>query len=236
MSEKIYIEENGEYLKNNPTWHVEDSPWKAKQIIKMLNRNPINPKTIAEIGCGAGEILNQLHLSMPNYVSYTGYDISSDAISLAKTREKERLEFKNENLLEINACFDLLLMIDVFEHVDDYLGFLKLSKNKAKNTIFHIPLDISAQGILRNNLMSARYSVGHLHYFMKETAIATLVDSGYDIVDYFYTAGSLELPRKTLKSKIATLPRKLLFKSNEDLAVKLLGGFSLLVLTSNLNS
>ncbi|MBK7881934.1 MAG: class I SAM-dependent methyltransferase [Saprospiraceae bacterium] len=236
MSEKIYIEENGEYLKNNPTWHVEDSPWKAKQIIKMLNRNPINPKTIAEIGCGAGEILNQLHLSMPNYVSYTGYDISSDAISLAKTREKERLEFKNENLLEINACFDLLLMIDVFEHVDDYLGFLKLSKNKAKNTIFHIPLDISAQGILRNNLMSARYSVGHLHYFMKETAIATLVDSGYDIVDYFYTAGSLELPRKTLKSKIATLPRKLLFKSNEDLAVKLLGGFSLLVLTNNLNS
>ncbi|MCC6844416.1 MAG: methyltransferase [Saprospiraceae bacterium] len=236
MSEKIYIEENGEYLKNNPTWHVEDSPWKAKQIIKMLNRNPINPKTIAEIGCGAGEILNQLHLSMPNYVSYTGYDISSDAISLAKTRENERLEFKNENLLEINACFDLLLMIDVFEHVDDYLGFLKLSKNKAKNTIFHIPLDISAQGILRNNLMSARYSVGHLHYFMKETAIATLVDSGYDIVDYFYTAGSLELPRKTLKSKIATLPRKLLFKSNEDLAVKLLGGFSLLVLTNNLNS
>jgi SAM-dependent methyltransferase len=211
-------------------------PWKAKQIIKMLNRNPINPKTIAEIGCGAGEILNQLHLSMPNYVSYTGYDISSDAISLAKTREKERLEFKNENLLEINACFDLLLMIDVFEHVDDYLGFLKLSKNKAKNTIFHIPLDISAQGILRNNLMSARYSVGHLHYFMKETAIATLVDSGYDIVDYFYTAGSLELPRKTLKSKIATLPRKLLFTSNEDLAVKLLGGFSLLVLTNNLNS
>jgi 2-polyprenyl-3-methyl-5-hydroxy-6-metoxy-1,4-benzoquinol methylase len=158
MSEKIYIEENGEYLKNNPTWHVEDSPWKAKQIIKMLNRNPINPKTIAEIGCGAGEILNQLHLSMPNYVSYTGYDISSDAISLAKTREKERLEFKNENLLEINACFDLLLMIDVFEHVDDYLGFLKLSKNKAKNTIFHIPLDISAQGILRNNLMYERNS------------------------------------------------------------------------------
>jgi hypothetical protein len=71
---------------------------------------------------------------------------------------------------------------------------------------------------------------------MKETAIATLVDSGYDIVDYFYTAGSLELPRKTLKSKIATLPRKLLFTSNEDLAVKLLGGFSLLVLTNNLNS
>ena len=68
---------------------------------------------------------------------------------------------------------------------------------------------------------------------MKETALATLVDSGYDIVDFFYTAGSLDLPTKTLRSKIAALPRKLMFKLNEDIAVKLLGGFSLLVLTKN---
>lgn len=231
MSEKIYTDENGEYLKNNPTWHVEDSPWKAKQIIKMLNRNPINPKSIAEVGCGAGEILNQLHLTMSNDVSFTGYDISKDAINFAKQREKDRLEFKNENFLETNARFDLLLMMDVFEHVDDYLGFLKLCKKKAKNTIFHIPLDITVSAILRNKLMSGRKSHGHLHYFMKETAIATLVDSGYDIVDFFYTTGSLDLPSKTLKSKIAVFPRKLLFKANEDMAAKILGGFSLLVLT-----
>jgi len=233
MAQGIYTEENGEYLKNNPTWHVEDSPWKASQIIKILNRNPINPKSIAEIGCGAGEILNQLHMSMPNDVSFTGYDISSDAIRLTKAREKERLEFKHENFLESNSCFDLLLMIDVFEHVDDYLGFLTISKNKAKNTIFHIPLDISVQAILRNKLMAERNSCGHLHYFMKETALATLVDSGYEIVDFFYTAVSLDLPRKTLKSKIAFLPRKILFKANKDFAAKMLGGFSLLVLTKN---
>jgi len=231
MSEKIYTDENGEYLKNNPTWHVEDSPWKAKQIIKMLSRNQISPISIAEVGCGAGEILNQLHLSMPNNVCFTGYDISSDAISLAKQREKERLEFKQENFLEINEKFDLLLMIDVFEHIDDYLGFLKLCKNKAKNTIFHIPLNISVQAILRNKLILERNSFGHLHYFMKETAIATLVDSGYDIVDFFYTAGSLDLPRKKLKSKIAFLPRKVMFKTNQDIAATILGGFSLLVLT-----
>jgi 2-polyprenyl-3-methyl-5-hydroxy-6-metoxy-1,4-benzoquinol methylase len=231
MTENIYTEENGEYLKNNPTWHVEDSPWKAKQIIKMLNRNPINPKSIAEIGCGAGEILNRLYLSMPNDISFTGYDISCDAINLAKSREKERLAFKHEDIFATNTRFDLLLMIDVFEHVEDYLGFLKLCKPKAENTIFHIPLDISAQAILRNKLIVGRNSVGHLHYFMKETAIATLIDSGYEIIDYFYTAGSLDLPRKTIKSKIAVLPRKLLFNANEDIAAKILGGFSLLVLT-----
>ena len=61
----------------------------AKQIIKMLSRNPINPKSIVEIGCGAGEILNQLHLSMPNDVSFTGYDISNDAIFLPSQEKKD---------------------------------------------------------------------------------------------------------------------------------------------------
>ncbi|MBS1751311.1 MAG: methyltransferase domain-containing protein [Bacteroidetes bacterium] len=230
MTEKIYTDEDGEYLKNNPAWHVEDSPWKAKQILKMLKRNTLNPKTIVEIGCGAGEILNQLYSSMPDDVSFAGYDISGDAIRLARTREKERLEFKHENFLETNINPDLLLMMDVFEHVDDYLGFLRLCKNKAKNVIFHIPLDLSVQGILRNIPMVNRNSVGHLHYFMKETAIATLVDTGYEIVDSFYTAGMLELPRKTLKAKLAFLPRKLMYNVNEDLAAKVFGGFSLLVL------
>src|ERR1035437_3403242 len=125
MTENIYTKENGEYLMNNPTWHVEHSSWKAKQIMKMLNRNPIKPKSIVEVGCGAGEILNQLYLSMPDDVVFTGFDISSDAINLAKQREKARLEFKHENFLETHEKCDLLLMIDVFEHVNDYLGFLK---------------------------------------------------------------------------------------------------------------
>ena len=230
MTEKFYTVENSEYLKNNPGWHVDDSPWKAKQIIKMLARNSIKPKSITEVGCGAGEILNQLYQSMPKDISFTGYDISGDAINLAKQREKDRLKFKHEDFLEADVKPDLLLMIDVFEHVENYLGFLTICKNKAKNTIFHIPLDISVHGVLRNKLINGRKSVGHLHYFMKETAIATLVDSGYDIEDFFYTAGSLDLPRKTLKSKIAVLPRKFMYCINKDLAAKTLGGFSLLVL------
>lgn len=235
MTEKIYTEEEGEYLKNNPTWHVEHSPWKAKQIIKMLSRNPVNPRTIAEVGCGAGEILNQLHLSLPNNIRFTGYDISSDAMTLAKLREKERLEFKHEDFLEIDTKVDLLIMMDVFEHVDDYLGFLRLCRTKAKNTIFHIPLDISVQSILRNRPMYARETVGHLHYFMKETAIATLVDSGYSIIDYFYTPAAFDFPGKSIITRIALVLRKALYKMNPDLAVKLLGGFSILVLASSDN-
>ena len=121
-------------------------------------------------------------------------------------------------------------MIDVFEHIEDYLGFLKSCKPRAKNTIFHIPLDITVETVLRNRLIFGRKRSGHLHYFMKETAIATLIDSGYEIIDVFYTTGLLDLPKKSLKSKIAFLPRKLAFALNKDFAAKLFGGFSLMVL------
>ncbi len=231
MTENFYTEKNGKYLKNHPEWHVEDSPWKANQILKILHRNKMDPKSIAEVGCGAGEILNRLYHKMSSDIIFTGYDISIDAINLTKKKEKDRLIYKHENFSKTNKKFDLLLMMDVFEHVEDYLGFLRSCKDKAKNTIFHIPLDISVHDILRNRLINGRNSGGHLHYFMKDTAIATLIDSGYEIVDFFYTAGTIELPRKTFKSKLAVFPRKILYKINKDLAAKILGGFSLLVLT-----
>lgn len=230
MARNIYTDKNGEYLKNNPTWHVEDSPWKAKQIIKMLNRNAIPIKTVAEVGCGAGEILNQLHSSLPEDVFFKGYDVSIDAINLAKQRQKARLEVSHENFLDANVYYDLLLMMDVFEHVEDYIGFIKTCKTKAKYTIFHIPLDMSVQMVFRNKLISVRKSIGHLHYFMKDTALATLEDSGFEIVDHFYTPGMLELTKKTTASKIGYLPRKLLYMINEDFAAKTIGGFALLVL------
>ncbi|MFC7357387.1 class I SAM-dependent methyltransferase [Jejudonia soesokkakensis] len=230
MTEKIYTQENSDYLKNNPTWHVEDSPWKAKQIIKMLDRNPLEIKSIAEVGCGVGEILNQLHHKLKNDINYTGYDVSIDAISQAKKREKERLQFKHTNFLETENRYDLLLMMDVFEHVDDYLGFIRSCRKKANYTIFHIPLDIDVLGVLRNVPMKTREAVGHLHYFTKQTALATLEDCGYEIIDSFYTAGMLDLPNKKLKTRIAAIPRKLMFKINKDFTVKLMGGYSLLVL------
>ncbi|MFN3969308.1 class I SAM-dependent methyltransferase [Flavobacterium sp.] len=233
MANKIYTDNNSEYLKNNPTWHTEDSAWKATQITKLLKRNELNPKTIAEIGCGAGEILNQLHLSMPNDVNLTGFDISSDAINIAKEREKERLTFKHEDFLYTSENFDLLLMMDVFEHVDDYLGFLKLCNNKAKNTVFHIPLDITVMGLLTNSIMHRRKTLSHLHYFTKDTAIATLNDSGFEIIDFFYTEWFFDFKerRKSIGSKILYLIRKGLYKINKDFAVKMFGGVSLIVLT-----
>ena len=230
MTESLYLD--GDYLKNNPNWNVEDSSWKAEKIKQILTKNKVTPSTICEIGCGAGEILNQLYNVLPNTSSFIGYDISENAIDLAKTRSKERLEFKKQDLLnEGSAHFDLLLVIDVFEHIEDYLGFLRKCRDKAEYKVFHIPLDMTVQKVLRKDvLMHARQKVGHLHYFTRETALDTLIDAGYEIIDEFYTPWGFEMSQKTLLKKVFQLPFKWFYQLNADLAVRVMGGSSLMVL------
>jgi len=41
------------------------------------------------------------------------------------------------------------MAIRLFEHVEDYLGFLRKMKTKATFKVFHIPLDLSVQTVLR---------------------------------------------------------------------------------------
>src|SRR2546430_16681007 len=47
----------GKYLVKNPAWHVKESLWKARQV---LRRNHVSSSTVWEAGCGAGEVLGQL--------------------------------------------------------------------------------------------------------------------------------------------------------------------------------
>ncbi|NOX59111.1 MAG: methyltransferase domain-containing protein [Planctomycetes bacterium] len=226
---KIY--EDGEYLENNPSWHEEDSPWKARQIIKMIEKNGLNPTRICEIGCGAGEILCQLSEHFTGK-EYFGYEISPQAFELCEKKTASNRTFFHRDLFEEkDARFDLVMAIDVFEHVEDCFGFLRNLKETAEYKIFHIPLDLSVQSVLRSSpIIKSRRTVGHIHYFSKETALETLTDTGYEIVDHFYTNGTLELPNRGWKANLLKIPRKMAFAVSKDHAVRILGGFSLLVL------
>jgi hypothetical protein len=226
-SSSIYTD--GTYFENNADWHIEDSPWKAGNIARILSRNDVYPKTVAEVGCGAGEILRQLSLRMLD-AEFSGYELSPQAFELCTQREADRLKFLLADIVDQDVKFDVLLCIDVFEHVDNYIEFLRSIRVKAEYKVFHIPLDVSISSILRGGMMAARRLVGHIHYFTPETAIATLEDCGYEVIDSFYTTPFAGLPSKSLKTNIAKIPRKLLFALSPDLMVKLFGGCSLMVL------
>ncbi len=229
LKRNIYTD--GAYLAKNPLWHTDESSFKVKQILRMLQKNHLQPTTICEVGCGAGEVLRLLQEEMDNACRFWGYDISPQAMEMCKSRANEKLQFKLADISrEEHTFFDLILVLDVFEHVEDYFGFLDGIRPKSDLKIFHIPLDLSVQAVFRKQgLLKRRELWGHLHYFTKETALETLKDVGYELLDYFYTPRGIELATETVH-KLALLPRMICFWIHQDLAVRTLGGYGLLVL------
>src|SRR5258706_289827 len=135
---------DGTYLRNNPGWHVDDSPWKAAHIARLLERNAVQPRTVGEIGCGAGEILKSLATHLDPGTRFFGYEISPNAYAICSRKNGGNFSFKLANLLEEPEYFDLVMACDVFEHVEDYFGFLRQLRTKGRYKIFHVPLELSA--------------------------------------------------------------------------------------------
>ncbi|MHB8163423.1 MAG: class I SAM-dependent methyltransferase [Methanoregula sp.] len=223
---------DGDYLKNNPTWDVEDAPWKADLIFRMMEKHQLKPTTICEVGCGCGEILSQLQQKLPASTKLTGYEISPQAYELCEERSNQQLSFCLKNYCDEtgNTC-DLILIIDVIEHLEDYFRFLRDLRAKSPYKILHIPLEMFVLAVLHQQfLFGQRKKVGHLHYFSRDIALQMLRDLGYEIVDYQYTAG-YSLPREYgLKDKLLKIPRSLLYPLVPDFTAKVFGGYSLLVL------
>jgi SAM-dependent methyltransferase len=238
MTNNLYID--GTYLENVEDWHAGDSPWKAGYVYAMIEKHGLTISSIYDVGCGAGEILVELQRRLPSDVALSGFDISPQAIDIAKPKENPHLHFYNEDFLAFaSANPDLLLLLDVFEHVPDYIGFLERIRQRSSRVIFHIPLDACAKEILGKsyNLMYMRRRYGHLHYFTKETAIATLVDVGFEVVDWFYTddfeiSEEMIPKRRRLKARFYYELRRLLYRFKPAMAAACFSSFNLMLLAT----
>jgi SAM-dependent methyltransferase len=223
---------SGAYRELNPTWHVEDSAWKAEQVRLAIERNGLKPRLVCEVGCGAGEILHALADAFTE-TRFVGYDVADDAARHWRSRGDERVTLEIRDVLAEPAGLscDLILALDVIEHLDDYRGALRVLRECGEHKLLHIPLDVSAQTVVRKgSLRRLRREVGHLHFFTRETALQALEDAGYDVLDARLTAPAIELSRPSPAFNIAKVPRRIMRRLDDDLAARLLGGFSLLVL------
>ena len=100
----------------------------------------------------------------------------------------------------------------MFDFRDRLFSFLRTIKERALYKIFQIPLDLSVQTVLRATpLIRDRQRFGHIHYFTKETALQLLIDLGYNIIDWFYTAVALDLDTGN-----GSIPLPLAFRSTRS--------------------
>ena len=143
MSDIAEIYKDGTYSALNPLFGDDTASWKTQNVLKAIDNFAIPHSSIAEIGCGGGAIIAAVchELRSENAI---GYEPMPEAYEVAKRRENENLRFVNGSVSSgTKERFDLVLCLDVFEHVEDYFSFLRNIKLLAEHFLFHIPMDMT---------------------------------------------------------------------------------------------
>lgn len=221
----------GDYVARNPGYHTEDSAWKAERILALLTRNRVQAASVCEVGCGAGGVLAELQQRLPAATDCTGYEISPEGIRRCGPKANARLRFVLGDFTALaTPSYDLLLCIDVLEHIEDCRGFARALRSRAALKVFHIPLELSLyKAALPGRLLASTARFGHIHFFNRETALDLLTGAGYEILDACYTPSGIACGR-TLEARLGRAPVRLVSWIHAGLAARLFGAHALLVL------
>mgnify|MGYP001167512517 FL=1 len=222
---------NGDYAQKNPDWDSADASWKADKLHQLLAAHDCLPSSIVEIGCGSGAILAALRGYYPQ-VSLAGFDIAPETSRFWSDASVRGIRFELADYLSLDEPVpDLILVLDVLEHLGNPWEFLARLRHRSKLVAIHFPLDLSAVSVLRERpLLQVRDKVGHLHYFTRGLALSLLEESGFEIVEARYTGAALDAPQRSFKTRVAGWARRLAYAVDRDFGARLLGGETLMVL------
>jgi len=219
---------NGEYIAAHPTWHAEDSPYKATQVGMILREAGISPASIVEVGCGAGGVVAALAREFPG-AQCRGYEISPDAFRMCGRHALPNLQYILGDYADTEGLADVVVSCDVLEHVEDYLGFIRMLGARSRHVVLNVPMDISVANVLLKRFGYARAKSGHLHYFTKETALASVAQAGLPVTRSFLVPGGI-VRAVSLKQKLAAVPRLAMGLFGAEISCRLFGGYSLVLL------
>ncbi|MFD1875541.1 hypothetical protein [Hymenobacter bucti] len=116
-------------------------------------------------------------------------------MAIAKPKETDHIRFELADIThQATESYNMLLVIDVLEHLDNYFEFLRGILPKAHYTIFHISLDMSVWSLFREQmLLELKARVGHIYNFTEDFILSVLSDYGFRLVDkpfYLFVSGN----------------------------------------------
>ncbi len=196
-----------------------DAAHKVEGICRLVEDCGLRPRTVLDLGCGTGAVLAGVCARLG--ASGIGVDVDPDAIGRIAGYPGVRFELGDARDTPHTA--DLVLCVDVFEHVPDDVGFLRAVRDRGRWFAFRVPLDDAAWDRLRGRTARFREEYGHLHAYTWGRAVRTIEAAGYEVRcvrPHRIPAGGL-LSRGIRRVAGAVAPR---------LATRVIGGWSLLVL------
>ena len=220
-SKNIYSD--GTYSRLNPNLHAEDSAYKMHYLGRLFEtidweQTPIK---ILDIGGGAGE-LGKL---VCEWFATRGHSVSASVLDVAEelinTQIKNNPYISNTYVGDLDQLgenrFDLALMIDVIEHIENHEQFATKLNKYTTNIAYNIPTEINLFDLLRNFAMRKRYyplqseSLGHVHFFSAISA-ARFVARHHEMVVSIhpeYALYVLTAPNKEYVNQPKRLHRKI---------------------------
>jgi hypothetical protein len=176
--------------------------WKAVNLANLFLRT-VGTKTISsvcEIGGAEGIILNQIgHILGAN--QSVNYDLSS-VFCATGSQMFPHIQFNNYEFTGNNDFYDLIILSDIIEHVENENDFLAMISKHCQYVLFKIPIEKCFEYYLtfllkpRGEFSSLRYGPnhynGHLRGYTINQAKNTIkkhfkiLDSHYCDVLFFY--------------------------------------------------
>lgn len=156
------------------------------RLKSLINNLSEKKGKILDVGCGAGGFINSLKHHYPGF-DCSGCDISRSAIIFAQKNFGDRIDFKlikKGRLPYPSHDFDVVILIHVFEHVEDKKTLLKeIHRVLKKGGIFHLQVPCEADPFTFTRFgwgrkLTRKYW-GHLAPLTDSEVIAYLKKAGF---------------------------------------------------------
>jgi 2-polyprenyl-3-methyl-5-hydroxy-6-metoxy-1,4-benzoquinol methylase len=141
--------------------HESSNPVQAWLIRRFHERvvdlvDHVGPSSVLEVGCGEGYVLAAIHEARPD-VDLHGVDLSAPAIAEARDRLPAEVDLRVADataLGDAEPAHDLVMMVEVLEHLDDPAAMLA---DLGTLTTGHILLTVPWEPFFRlSNLLRLR--------------------------------------------------------------------------------
>jgi SAM-dependent methyltransferase len=164
-------------------WRALGARGKAAHVQRLAARLPAPPRTVVEVGCGDGVLLDTLAELGVGETHY-GFEISDRAVAIARGRQRlaavER--FDGSSLPAADGAYDLGVLSHVLEHVPDPLPLLTETARVARAVVVEVPLEDN-RSASRPSARRASEKIGHLHRLSRADVHELCASAGLSVLD-----------------------------------------------------
>lgn len=158
---------------------IETIEWKIPHLMEIIPHN-YHPSSVGEIGCFAGHLIGNISINGRKDFKACGYDINPNAVDFARSLYP-KVSFFSQDCFSSGDFFDLLILSDIVEHIENDEAFLKQCHSVSKFVLLNLPLEKSIAS--RNRKYGFDDPSGHLRAYGIKDAESLIERSGYRIIN-----------------------------------------------------